>query len=183
MLKMHISTSVLLTLSFSIGYIFTADLKKVHILDQWPGLTSAKVNSPKVPTVLKYGIGGPGFSWGYQVGSRDEKKLEAFKLLLDQTLPKPEYLQINKVQKNFKEYAKTPVNAVNDFMGALYQYAIEAIEEKHTKAYSEILTVKFVASTPAGWPATAKSIILKVIFSLLSQRILSRSDVSRVPET
>ena len=172
MLKMQIFTSAVLTLPFSIGYIFTADLEKVHILDQWPGQTSAKVNSPKVPTVLKYGTGGPGFSWGYQVGSRDEKKLEAFKLLLDHTLPKPEYMQINKVQKNFKEYVKTPASAINDFMGALYRYAIEAIEEKHTKAYSEILSVKFVASTPAGWPVTVKSIILKVIFSLLSGRIL-----------
>jgi hypothetical protein len=98
------------------------------------------------------------------VGLRDDKKLEAFKLLLDQNLPKPEYMQINKVQKNFKEFVKTPINAVNDFMGALYRYAIEAIEEKHSKAYSEILAVKFVVSTPAGWPDTVKTIILQVAF-------------------
>ncbi|CZR66372.1 uncharacterized protein PAC_16273 [Phialocephala subalpina] len=144
-----------------IGYIFTVDLDKVHVLDQWPSQTSAKVTSPKVPTVIKYGSGGPGFSWGYQVGLRDDKKLEAFKLLLDHTLPKPEYTQINKVQKNFKEFVKKPENAVNDFMGALYRYAIEAIEEKHSKAYSELRAVKFVVSTPAGWSDTVKTIMLQ----------------------
>jgi hypothetical protein len=92
---------------------------------------------------------------------RDEKKLEAFKLLLDPALPKPEYTQILKVQKNFKEFVKTPVDAVNDFMGALYRYAIAAIEEKHVQEYAEILDVKFVISTPAGWPETVKGVILK----------------------
>lgn len=155
------SQPYLLTLS-SIGYIFTSDPEKVHILDQWPGPTSLKVSSPKVPTVLKYGSGGHGFSWGYQVGLRDEKKVEAFKLLLDPNLPKPEYIQIVKVQKNFREFVKTPIDAVNDFMGALYRYAIAAIEEKHTQKYAEILDVKFVVSTPAGWPEAVKSLILKV---------------------
>jgi hypothetical protein len=153
----------LLTLFLSIGYIFTADPEKVHVLDQWPGQTSTKVNSPKVPTVIKYGSGGPGFSWGYEVERRDEKKLEAFKLLLDPAIPTPEYTQIMKVRKNFKEYVTTPVNAINNFMGALYRYMIGAIEEKHVKAYSEILAIKFVVSTPAGWPDTVKGTILKVI--------------------
>ena len=98
------------------------------------------------------------------MGLRDNKKLEGFKLLLDPSLPKPEYTQINKVQNSFKEYGKKPVHAVNDFMGALYRYAIEAIEEKHSKTYSEILAVKFVVSTPAGWPDTVKSCILQVNF-------------------
>jgi len=93
---------------------------------------------------------------------KDEKKLEAFKLLLDQNLTKPEYTQIMKVQKNFRELFKAPVDAVNDFMGALYRHAIAAIEEKHAQAYSEILAVKFVVSTPTGWPETVKSAILKV---------------------
>ena len=146
----------------SIGYIFTADPEKVHVLDQWPGHTSARVASQKVPSVLKYGSGGPGFSWGYQVGLKDEKKLEAFKLLLDPTLPRPEYTQIMKVEKNFKEFVKTPAHAVNDFIGALYRYAIAAIEEKHMQAYSEILAVKFVVSTPAGWPPTVQRAILEV---------------------
>lgn len=144
------------------GYIFTADPEEVHVLDQWPGQTSARVTSTKVPTVLKYGSGGPGFSWGYQVGLKDEKKLEAFKLLLDAKLPKPEYTQIMKVEKNFRELAKTPVNAVSDFMGALYRYAITAIEENHIQAYSEVQALKFVVSTPTGWPETIKSTILKV---------------------
>jgi hypothetical protein len=163
--RVRLGSSQLLTLLRSIGYIFTADLEKVHVLDQWPGQTTAKVNTQKVPTVIKYGSGGPGFSWGYQVGLRDEKKLEAFKLLLDPALPTPEYTQIMKVQRNFKEYVKTPANAVNDFMGALYRYAIEAIERKHVTAYSEVLAVKFVVSTPAGWPDTVKSTILKVTFN------------------
>lgn len=93
---------------------------------------------------------------------RDEKKVEAFKLLLDPSLPRTEYVQITKVQKNFKEFVKTPVDAVNDFMGALYRYAISAIEEKHVQEYSEILAVKFIVSTPAGWPETVKEAILKV---------------------
>jgi hypothetical protein len=154
--------SQLLTLLCSIGYIFTADLGKVHVIDQWPGQTAAKVNTPKVPTIIKYGSGGPGFSWGYQVGLRDEKKVEAFKLLLDPTLPTPEYTQIMKVQKNLKEFVKNAKNAVDDYMGALYRYAIEEIERKHATAYSEILSVKFVVSTPAGWPDTVKSTILRV---------------------
>jgi hypothetical protein len=98
------------------------------------------------------------------VGWRDEKKLEAFKLLLDPTLPTPEYTQIMKVRKIFKEYVKTPVSAVIDFMGALYRYSIEAIEEKHKTAFSEVLAVKIVVSTPAGSPDTVKSTILRVIF-------------------
>jgi hypothetical protein len=146
----------------SIGYIFTADLDKIYVLDQWPSQTTAKVTSTKVPTVIKYGTGGPGFCWGYQVALRDDKKLEAFKLLLDQSLPKPEYTQINRVRKTLREFVKTETNAVNDFMGALYRYAIEAIEEKHSKAYSEILAVKFVLSTPAGWPDTVKTIMMQV---------------------
>jgi hypothetical protein len=97
------------------------------------------------------------------VGLKDDKKLEAFKLLLDQSLPKPEYTQIN-VRKNLREFVKTEINAVNDFMGALYRYAIEAIEEKHSKAYSEVLALKFVVSTPAGWPDTVKTIMMQVNF-------------------
>jgi hypothetical protein len=136
-------------------------LDKVHVLDRWPGQGIAKVTSPKVPTVIKYGLGGPGFIWGYQVGLRDDKKLEAFKLLLHDSLPKPEYSQV-KVQNNLKEYAKTPINAVNDFMKALYWYAIGAIGEAHRQQYSEILSIKLVVSTPAGWPDEVKHIILRV---------------------
>jgi len=154
----------LLKLLLSIAYIFTADPDKTHVLDQWPGQTRAKVTSAKVPTVIKYGSGGPGFSWGYQVGLKDDKKLEAFKLLLDQGLPKPEYTQINRVRKSLREFVKTEIDAINDFMGALYRYAIEGIEEKHSKAYSEILAVKFVVSSPAGWPDTVKSIMMQVVF-------------------
>jgi hypothetical protein len=64
-------------------------------------------------------------------------------------------------------------------MGALYRYAIEAIERKHVTAYSEILAVKFVVSTPARWPDTVKSTILKVIFNSEKPRI--RSDDFRQP--
>ncbi|EPE24777.1 Actin-like ATPase [Glarea lozoyensis ATCC 20868] len=144
-----------------IGYILSTEPDRVHILDQWPGHTVVKVKSPKVPTVIKYGTGGCGFSWGHQVGLRDEKKLEAFKLLLDPSLPTPEYAQINKVRKNFQEFIKTPINAVDDFMGALYRYAIEEIAEKHPDEFSVIRAMKFVISTPAGWPVTAKNAILK----------------------
>jgi hypothetical protein len=105
------------------------------------------------------------------VGLKDDKKLEAFKLLLDQSLPKPEYTQINRVRKNLREFVKTEINAVNDFMGALYRYTIEAIEEKHSKAYSEVLALKFVVSTPAGWPDTVKAIMMQVAFR--SQRIVT----------
>jgi hypothetical protein len=150
----------------SIGYVFSTEPDRVHVLDQWPGQTVVKIKSPKVPTVIKYGTGGCGFSWGYQVGLRDEKKLEAFKLLLDSSLPTPEYTQINKVRRNFQEFVKTPVNAVDDFMGALYRYAMEEIAEKHADEFSGILAMKFVISTPAGWPITAKNTILKVTYVL-----------------
>jgi hypothetical protein len=61
-----------------------------------------------------------------------------------------------------RESVKTPVDAVNDFMGALYRYAIGEIEERHTREYSEILDIKFVVSTPAGWPEAVKRVILDV---------------------
>jgi hypothetical protein len=152
------------------------------VLDQWPGQTASKVTSPKVPTVLKYGTGGPGFIWGYQVGARDPKKVEAFKLLLDQSLPKPEYTQIRKVEQTLKEYHKLPANAISDYMGALYRYAIEAIEGKHSEAYAEILAVKFVVSSPAGWPDATKSVVLKV-GNVPNAVKFAESDVLRLQET
>lgn len=83
-----------------------------------------------------------------------------------------------KVQRNFNEFVKTPVDAVNDFMGALYRYAIAAIEEKHMQEYAEILAVKFVVSTPAGWPETVKGVILKVSYIFQRQNIATNGFLS-----
>jgi len=119
------------------------------------------ISSPKVPTLLKY-TNPTNFVWGHSATSTAPGTIEAFKLLLDSTLPKPLYLASSLVQTELRKAKKTAADATKDFIGALYVHALEIIGNKHAEKYLEVLRVKYVVSIPAGWPAKATAEILKV---------------------
>jgi hypothetical protein len=113
--------------------------------------------------VVKYGPDEPnGFSWGFQVARVDDKKIEAFKALLDEKLPVPHYTPVGKVRRTMVEFRKTAAVVLEDYMKALYHHALITIVTNHQEEYLQVLEVKYVLSLPAGWPQTATGAILEV---------------------
>lgn len=116
-----------------------------------------------MPTVLKYE---PtmlnGFSWGFQVGRTDEKKIEAFKVLLDASLPIPHYVPLAKVKKTMIEVKKTPTDAMQDFMSVLCQHALTVIEGAYPQKFLQVVDIKYVLSLPVGWPESTAQVIVQV---------------------
>lgn len=83
-------------------------------------------------------------------------------MLLDASLPIPHYVPLAKVNKTMIEVKKTPTDAVQDFMSALCQHALTAIEEAYPQEFLQVLDIKYVISLPVGWPENAVQVIVQV---------------------
>lgn len=121
--------------------------------------------TPKVPTVLKYE--GSTVKWGFEVSPTDPKRIEGFKQLLVPNLPKPLHVTYPKVQSELKAQGKDAFQVTYAYLRALYDYTLPYIEKESTKEYTEVLSIKFVLSFPAEWPASAKKLVQDVSISFV----------------
>jgi hypothetical protein len=153
---------MLLTTEFpvdSVAYAFSTDpdpAKNISTLRNWPGGNNRDL--PKAPTVIKYDDStSTKFKWGYEVDSTDEK-IEGFKLLLDPTQPRPDFL---KLKANAGE--KWVEKVVSDYMKAIYEHAIKEIREDFLvpellDGYEKLV----ILTVPAVWSDRAKDATMRV---------------------
>ncbi|KAM0265125.1 hypothetical protein ACHAQJ_000277 [Trichoderma viride] len=126
-------------------------------IEYWPGLGGAGV--PKIPTVIRYDSSG-GFTWGAQVNLYDGG-IFGVKLLLDPSQPRPEYLPKVNVGEELKKLPKPPVQIAADFIGAVYNHALEEIAKKTSPDYVALCRKDYVLSVPAVWSDAAKNATLE----------------------
>ena len=106
--------------------------------------------APKVPTLIRYDKKDPTkFEWGASV-TRDGDMIEGIKLLLDPTQERPLYLPSTNIKRDLKALPKPPVEIAADFIGAIYQHALEEISQTVPKAYLSICRKEFVLSGEAA---------------------------------
>ncbi|KAM0479445.1 hypothetical protein ACHAPX_004658 [Trichoderma viride] len=128
-------------------------------IDNWPGANGIDV--PKIPTVICYDKENPQkFAWGGSVEPQADS-ISGFKLLLDPSQPRPEYVPGIDVAKQLQQLPKTPIQITADFIGAIHSHALEEISKKFPKDYVQLCRKEYVFSVPAVWSDAAKYATLK----------------------
>lgn len=126
-------------------------------MTEWPGASGRNV--PKTPTVIKYE--GPVIKWGYELERTSEEKIEAIKLLLDPSQPKPTYINQSNIDAELKKLGRPARDVAADYIGMIYRHAITKIEGKYPKSYLDMLHRQYVLSVPAVWSDKAKDATLR----------------------
>lgn len=70
----------------------------------------------------------------------------AVKLLLDPKQERPSYLPAKDAEQELKSLPKKPYEVAADFIGAIYEHALDSISEKIPKAYMDLCDKEFVLS-------------------------------------
>jgi hypothetical protein len=83
------------------------------------------------------------------------------KLLLDPDQPRPIYLPESTAKTDLKKLGKPAVEAVADFIGAMYKHAMTQIETQIPVDYLMMCQKQFILSVPAVWSDKAKDTTLK----------------------
>jgi molecular chaperone DnaK (HSP70) len=146
-----------------IAYIFTEQNNPdPEAVTDWPGTPGLKV--PKTPTLIDYGDanGAKPFIWGSKVNPTSKGKLEGIKLLLDPEQPVPLYVPLSNTKKELQKLGKPPLNVASDYLKALYQHAMEHINNSYPKDFVDMQQKKFVLTVPAVWSDKAKDLTLRV---------------------
>ncbi|KAK1237476.1 hypothetical protein MKX08_003101 [Trichoderma sp. CBMAI-0020] len=143
-----------------IAYCFADQRNNSPIpIDNWPGANGIDV--PKIPTVICYDKKNPQkFVWGGSVEPQADS-ISGFKLLLDPSQPRPEYVPGINIVKEIQQLPKTPIQITADFIGAIHNHAIEEITKKFPKEYVQLCRKEYVFSVPAVWSDAAKHATLK----------------------
>lgn len=101
---------------------------------------------PKIPTVICYDKQNPeNFDWGGSVEPRADS-ISGFKLLLDPSQPRPEYVPGINIVKELEQLPKSPIQITADFIGALHGHAIEEITKKFPKDYVQLCHKEYIFS-------------------------------------
>ncbi|KAG5928619.1 hypothetical protein E4U42_000334 [Claviceps africana] len=130
---------------------------KPDAIMEWPGTS---LNVPKIPTIIEYSKEAPkGFKWGASVDKLNGG-IVTIKLLLDPDQERPLYLPFRNTKKELESLPKQPVEIAADFLGAIYEHAMEVIYRKVPKAYVDMCVKDFVLSVPAVWSDAAKNATL-----------------------
>ncbi|KAG6261198.1 hypothetical protein E4U49_004164 [Claviceps purpurea] len=125
----------------------------------WPD--NQGFSAPKIPTIIEYTKEVPsGFRWGASVDKLNGG-IVAIKLLLDPSQKRPSYLPVKDAEQELKSLPKKPYEVAADFIGAIYEHALDSISEKIPKAYMNMCDKEFVLSVPAVWSDAAKNATLK----------------------
>ncbi|KAF4497861.1 Hsp70 family [Fusarium agapanthi] len=125
----------------------------VPVVD-WLGLEGR--TQPKVPTAILYDPeDSTSFKWGGQVNWRDDH-VRGVKLLLDPQQTGPSYLPSSNFKSEMKKLPKGVVDVAADFMGAMYNHALERIASRVPRGYLDLCQKDFVLSVPAVWSDMAK---------------------------
>ncbi|KAM0460413.1 hypothetical protein ACHAPV_005207 [Trichoderma viride] len=128
-------------------------------IDNWPGPNGIDV--PKIPTVICYDKQNPQkFTWGGNVEPQADS-ISGFKLLLDPSQQRPDYVPGIKFEEELQQLPKTPVEITADFVGAIYNHAMEEITKKFPKGYVQLCRKEYIFSVPAVWSDAAKHATLK----------------------
>lgn len=126
---------------------------------------------PKVPTIISYDPkNAGGFTWGAQ--NHKCEKIEGIKLLLDPDQVMPVYLPASNAKNDLKRLGKPAVDVAADFIGAMYEHAMNRILGKIPADYLEMCQKQFVVSVPAVWSDKAKDMTLKVRLWFRSIRVV-----------
>ncbi|TGO15998.1 hypothetical protein BTUL_0033g00360 [Botrytis tulipae] len=147
---------------------------RVFGVDKWPGrasdvllflkfLTKRKgsvLNQPKTPTIISYKRNGVDFAWGAQ--EHNEHLIHGIKLLLDPTQEMPSYISASTFRRDLERLGKPAVEVAADFIGAMYEHAMERIMASWPEDYVQDCQKKFVLSVPAVWSDRAKDLTLRV---------------------
>lgn len=101
---------------------------------------------PKTPTVICYDKQNPrNFVWGGSVEPQADS-ISDFKLLLDPSQKWPEYIPIINITKKLEELPKSPTEITADFIGAIYNHAIEEISKKFPRDYVQLCRKEYIFS-------------------------------------
>lgn len=127
-----------------IAYCFLnqRNAKIASILD-WPGAEGESV--PKIPTRICYDPETNDFNWG-ALANRMENTIVGVKLLLDPQQERPLYLPTGDIGQEISQLPKPPVNIAADFIGALYQHALNEIAKQVPVEYMDMCQKQFVLS-------------------------------------
>ncbi|KAF9760866.1 hypothetical protein IL306_004075 [Fusarium sp. DS 682] len=139
-----------------VAYCFCKSSGKpeVNPVVQWLGLEGR--TQPKVPTAILYDPeDNTKFKWGGQVTWRDDH-VQGVKLLLDPEQTRPSYLPSSNFKREIRRLPKDVVDVAADFMGAMYNHALEKIASRVPRDYLDLCQKDFVLSVPAVWSDKAK---------------------------
>ncbi|KAF5688118.1 Hsp70 chaperone protein [Fusarium denticulatum] len=139
-----------------VAYCFCNSSGKPDVIPivDWLGLEGR--TQPKVPTAILYDPeDSTKFKWGGQVNWRDDH-VRGVKLLLDPQQTRPAYLPSSNFKSEMKKLPKGVVDVAADFMGAMYNHALERIASRVPRDYLDLCQKDFVLSVPAVWSDMAK---------------------------
>ena len=144
-----------------IAYAFTGsgDTEPISV-KTWP---DEDRTAPKTPTLIHYSADRKKFTWGATVDRINPEVIEGIKLLLDPTQTQPLYIPAEqKTKKLLGTLGKLPIDVASDYIAALYNHAMNEIENAFFKDYVQMQQKKFVLTVPAVWSDKAKDLTLKV---------------------
>ncbi|KAF5628925.1 Hsp70 family heat shock protein [Fusarium sp. NRRL 52700] len=139
-----------------VAYCFCNSSGKPDVVPvfDWLGLEGR--TQPKVPTAILYDPeDSTKFKWGGQINWRDDH-VRGVKLLLDPQQTRPSYLPSSNFKSEIKKLPKDVVDVAADFMGAMYNHALERIASRVPRDYLDLCQKDFVLSVPAVWSDMAK---------------------------
>ncbi|KAH7219581.1 hypothetical protein DER44DRAFT_91009 [Fusarium oxysporum] len=139
-----------------VAYCFCNSSEKPDVkpVVDWLGLEGR--TQPKVPTAILYDpVDSTKFKWGGQVTWRDGH-VRGVKLLLDPQQTRPSYLPSSNYKSDIKRLPKDVIDIAADFMGAMYNHALEKIASRMPRDYLDLCQKDFVLSVPAVWSDMAK---------------------------
>lgn len=101
---------------------------------------------PKIPTVIRYDKkSSQDFVWGGSVEPQTDG-ISGFKLLLDPSQTRPEYVPGINIAKELEELPKSPIQITADFIGAIHNHAIEEISKKFPRDYVQLCCKEYIFS-------------------------------------
>ncbi|KAI4255015.1 MAG: hypothetical protein L6R42_006950 [Xanthoria sp. 1 TBL-2021] len=141
-----------------VAYCFTSNPSEVHLIKEWPGANG--ITYDKCPTILKYEEGGS-LQWGYQLDRTVEGRVDAVKLLLDPSQPKPYYIPDVDIQAELQRLGKAPTAVATDYISAIFRHAVAKIESKYPQGFFQMLKKQYVMTVPAMWEEAAQDATLR----------------------
>lgn len=105
---------------------------------------------PKIPTLIRYDPNdNKKFAWGASVNLTADNinnNIVGVKLLLDPSQERPTYLPTDNILRDYSKLPKQPVEIVADFIGAIYQHALNEIAKQVPAGYVSICQKQFTLS-------------------------------------
>jgi len=174
--RLNYTNADFLLLKCRVAYGLTSDPENLTVITEWPGaVVRGRNDVVKIPSVIKYGMSKDDtkptrFDWGYGVGARDTGVIRGIKLALDPEKRDSYYgknedavhLHEELIAGELARLDKTTINIISDYIGAVYEHALEKIYEMEIGSRINKLTKEFVLTVPAIWTDRAKTATLIV---------------------